>query len=118
LGNAGFKWADHRCNFDCAEALRDVLRTVPVEGLDLDQHQALTAVDACLRGLGCGRFPGYQVAQDLAEGRLVRLLQKFEPASLPMNPVYPHSRLLSSRVRAFVAWAFPRLKSRIAAATD
>lgn len=88
--------------------------TVPVTGV-LTTNQLDAAVDACLRGLGCGRFLGYQVAQDLAEGRLVRLLPDFEPAPLPVNLVYPHSRLLSSRVRAFVSWVLPRLKGRIAA---
>ncbi len=87
---------------------------VPISGV-LTTNQLDAAVDACLRGVGCGRFFQYQVAEDLAAGRLVRLLPEFELTPLPVSLVYPHSRLLSSRVRSFVAWALPRLKSRIAA---
>ncbi|MBL8448095.1 MAG: LysR family transcriptional regulator [Zoogloeaceae bacterium] len=88
--------------------------SVPIAGV-LTTNQLDAAVDACLRGLGCGRFLEYQVAHELAAGRLVRLLVPYELPPVPVSLVYPHSRLLSSRVRAFVSWALPRLKSRIAA---
>jgi DNA-binding transcriptional LysR family regulator len=43
-------------------------------------------------------------------GKLVRVLKEYEPAPLPVNLVYPHSRLMSPRVRTFVDWAVPRLR--------
>jgi DNA-binding transcriptional LysR family regulator len=86
--------------------------SVPVTGV-LATNQLDAAVDACLRGLGCGRFLGYQVSDAMAEGRLVRILTAFEPRPLPVSLVYPHSRLLSSRVRAFVDWAVPRVRARL-----
>lgn len=52
----------------------------------------------------------YQVADELADGRLVRLLKDYEPDYLPIQLVYPHSLQLSPRVRAFVEWACPRLE--------
>lgn len=52
----------------------------------------------------------YQVADELADGRLVRVLRDFEPADLPIQLVYPHSLQLSPRVRAFVEWACPQLE--------
>ena len=80
-------------------AVRPVLRT----------NQFDVAIDACLRGLGCGQFPGYQVEQHIAAKRLRRVLAEFEPAPLPIQIVYPHARLLSSSVRAFVDLAVQRL---------
>jgi DNA-binding transcriptional LysR family regulator len=53
----------------------------------------------------------YQVADELAAGRLVRILREFEPMDLPVQLVYPHSLQLSPRVRAFVEWACPVLET-------
>ena len=43
-------------------------------------------------------------------GKVKRLLSDFEPAPLPIHIVYPHARLLSSNVRAFVDMAVGRLR--------
>ena len=32
---------------------------------------------------------------------------------LPIHVIYPHARLLSSNVRAFVDWTVPRLRKRL-----
>jgi len=73
-------------------------------------NQVEVAREACLDGLGIGRFFHYQVADALADGRLQRLLADFEPEPLPVQLTYPHARLLSSRVRSFIDWAAPRLR--------
>jgi DNA-binding transcriptional LysR family regulator len=82
----------------------------------LTTNQIDIALDACVKGLGCGVFLDYQVQEALAGGALQRVLQAFEPAPIPVHVVYPHSRLLSTRVRSFVDWAVPRLRLRLAAA--
>lgn len=79
----------------------------------LSTNQIDTALDACIKGLGCGIFLDYQIHEALAAGSLQRILQAFEPDSLPIQIVYPHARLLSSRVRTFVDWAAPRLQQRL-----
>lgn len=86
---------------------------VPVDGT-LVTNQVEAALDACVKGLGCGRFFGYQAATLLRAGHLERVLQDFEPAAVPVSMVYPHARLLSSRARAFMDWAVPRLRERLA----
>ena len=90
---------------------------VPIKGV-LATNQIDIALDACVKGLGCGVFLDYQVRKSLAAGSLQRVLQDFEPAPIPVHVVYPHSRLLSSRVRSFVDWAVPRLRQRLADAGD
>ncbi len=86
---------------------------VPIKGI-LATNQIDIAFDACVKGLGCGVFLDYQVREALAAGSLQRVLQDFEPAPIPVQVVYPHSRLLSSRVRSFVDWTVPRLRQRLA----
>lgn len=90
---------------------------VPIKGV-LTTNQIDIAFDACIKGLGCGVFLDYQVRDALAAGSLQRVLQDFEPAPIPVQIVYPHSRLLSSRVRSFVDWTVPRLRQRLAAKSD
>jgi DNA-binding transcriptional LysR family regulator len=76
---------------------------VPVTG-NLEVNHGLTAIEACIDGLGFGRFLSYQVAGALREGRLTRILADYEGPARPVNIVYPHARLLPSRTRAFVEW--------------
>lgn len=76
---------------------------VPVDG-NLEVNHGLTAVEACIGGLGYGRFLSYQVAAALLDGRLMRVLREYEGPARPVSIVYPHARLLPSRTRAFVEW--------------
>jgi DNA-binding transcriptional LysR family regulator len=78
----------------------------------LTTNQGDAAIDACVRGIGCAQFLSYQVGDLIAAGRLKRLLREFEPAAVPIHVVYPHARLLSANVRAFVDFAVPRLRER------
>jgi len=68
----------------------------------LRTNQFDVAIDACLAGLGCGQFLCYQVDALVKANRLKRVLREFEPSPLPISIVYPHARLLSSNVRAFI----------------
>jgi DNA-binding transcriptional LysR family regulator len=44
----------------------------------------------------------YQAAAAIKRGRLKIVLAKFEQQPLPIHVVYPTSRLLSAKVRAFI----------------
>jgi hypothetical protein len=68
------------------------------------------ALAAMLAGRGVGRALSYQVAQDLAAGRLVRLLPDFEPPPLPVQLVTVGGRFMPPLVRAFLDFAGPRLE--------
>lgn len=73
-------------------------------------NQIRAASLACASGVGITRLMHYQVADELADGRLVRILRDFEPEDLPIQLVYPHALALSPRVRAFVEWAGEKLE--------
>jgi DNA-binding transcriptional LysR family regulator len=51
---------------------------------------------------GLARVLAYQAAEALRRGRLKIVLAKFEQPALPIHVVYPTSRLLSAKVRAFI----------------
>lgn len=53
-------------------------------------------------GGGLTMVLAYQVAEAVRAGRLRVVLADFEPAPLPIQIVYPTTRLLSAKVRAFV----------------
>jgi len=65
-----------------------------------------TGAESCLaaaeRGLGIARSPDFIAAERLKEGRLTPLLCGFEPEMIAVHAVYPHSRHLAGKVRAFV----------------
>ena len=64
------------------------------------------SADAALQyaeaGGGLTRVLAYQAAEAIKAGRLKIVLAKFEQPALPIHIVYPTSRLLSAKVRAFV----------------
>lgn len=64
------------------------------------------SADAALQyaeaGGGITRVLAYQAAEGLRRGRLKILLAKYEQPALPIHIVYPTSRLLSAKVRAFI----------------
>lgn len=78
---------------------------------------ASNSVDAALGavtdGLGVGQFLSYMVAPLLHNGSLRLLLEAFEPPAVPVTIVYPHSRLLSTKVRRFVDESVPRLRAAL-----
>jgi DNA-binding transcriptional LysR family regulator len=55
-----------------------------------------------LEGLGIVEINSYIVGADLAVGRLVRLLEGFEPRALSVYAVFPQRRFLAPKVRVFI----------------
>ncbi|MFC4159740.1 LysR family transcriptional regulator [Chitinimonas lacunae] len=53
---------------------------------------------------GVTRLPSYLVERDVAEGRLVRLLEGFELPSLPLYLAYPYRQPQPPKLRALVAF--------------
>lgn len=72
-------------------------------------NEARAAVAAAVAGHGVVSALSYQLAEELESGALVRLLQAWEAAVLPVSLVFPSARLLPPRVRAFLDFAAPRL---------
>jgi DNA-binding transcriptional LysR family regulator len=65
-------------------------------------NSADAAIQYAGQGGGLTRVLAYQAADAIKAGQLKIVLEKFEPPALPIHIVYPTSRLLSAKVRAFI----------------
>jgi DNA-binding transcriptional LysR family regulator len=65
-------------------------------------NSADSAIWYAAQGGGLAMVLAYQAADAVAAGTLAIVLQPFERPALPVQFVYPTSRLLSSKVRAFI----------------
>jgi DNA-binding transcriptional LysR family regulator len=83
-----------------------VTGTYRTDALELVRHAALA--DA-----GLAIVPSFAVAADIAAGRLVRLLQRFEP-ELAIYAVYSNPRHLAPSARAFVDFLVAEVPARLA----
>lgn len=92
---------------------RSRARSVRV-GTRLALNSASAAIDAALRGHGIIRAPSYQVADHLAEGRLVRLLPDYEPPPVPVHLVFHPEPAKRGALRAFIDRAAPILRADLA----
>jgi DNA-binding transcriptional LysR family regulator len=79
----------------------------------LTVNSADAAIASALEGRGVTCVLSYQVASELAEGRLLRLLQAHEPAPVPVHLVHPTGSAATAKVRAFVDLAVPRLRAAL-----
>ncbi len=61
-----------------------------------------STLNACVNGLGLGSFLSYQTAPYRRSNKIRYVLEEFETEPMPVQVVYPHTRRLSTTVRAFV----------------
>jgi DNA-binding transcriptional LysR family regulator len=80
----------------------------------LTVNTAEAAIDAAVAAVGVTRVLSYQVASALRAGTLALALRKFEPAPWPVSLVHAGQGLLPLKLRAFLDFAAPRLKARLA----
>ncbi len=81
-------------------------------GFDTDDGSVLT--DWALAGAGIANRPRYEVADDLAAGRLVELLPETPPLPVEFGVLTPHREFLDPKVRLFVDFAVKALKGAVA----
>ncbi|VVD80864.1 LysR family transcriptional regulator [Pandoraea aquatica] len=88
-------------------------QSVPIRSR-LAVNTAEAAISAAVLGVGFVRVLSYQVAQAVREGALRVVLDHFEAAPLPVNLVHKGQTPLPLKLRAFLDFAAPRLRARIA----
>ncbi|MBV8664588.1 MAG: LysR family transcriptional regulator, partial [Hyphomicrobiales bacterium] len=69
------------------------------------------ALSFAVNGRGITRALSYEVADKVREGALEIILADHEPPPLPVHLISPQGRLSVPKVRAFVDFAIPRLRS-------
>jgi len=110
--------AAHRCvrftgvaprdEWDFRMGRREV--AIPITSV-ISCNQIDSALQACIDGLGLGMFFSYQVASHRNAGELKYVLEKFETEPRPIQVIFPHSKLLSAKVRTFVDECVAQLRS-------
>ena len=93
--------------------VKGVERTISTSPL-LISEGVTSLREAVLSGLGIGVLAEWLIHEDIAAGRLVRVLPQWNAKELPVHVVYPGHRMLPVRVRAFVDFAAPYMASEVA----
>jgi DNA-binding transcriptional LysR family regulator len=73
-----------------------------------------SACDAARADIGITVAFSYHVAESIKRGELTLLLQDFQPPPLPVSFVYSPNRFMPVKLRAFLDFAVPRLRTRLA----
>jgi DNA-binding transcriptional LysR family regulator len=97
-------WTFFRDNTTVAVAVRARLVVGSVEA----------ACDAACAGIGITSALTYHFQAALERGAITSLLDQFQLEPLPVNLVYAANRFLPIKVRAFLDFATPRLKTAFA----
>jgi DNA-binding transcriptional LysR family regulator len=82
-------------------------RSVRVSG-NLHSNNGDLLAEAAALGAGIVFEPAFIVGPEVRAGRLVPLLQDFEPPAMPIYAVYPSRKHLSAKVRLFVDFLIER----------
>ncbi len=75
-------------------------------------NQAGVAAEACAAGVGFSLLLSYQAAPLVREGRIVVVLEDYEPPPRPIHLVYSDTKLMPARQRAFLDWMRDELLPR------
>ena len=86
---------------------------VPVRSR-LSVNTSEAAVLAAIEGAGLARVMSYKMDAARRAGKLVVVLENFEPEPLPVHIIYAQRKLVPLKLRAFLNWVTPRLKARLA----
>jgi DNA-binding transcriptional LysR family regulator len=89
--------------------------SVPIHAR-LTVNTAEAAIDAAIAGLGLTRVLSYQIVAAERAGLIEVVLREYEPEPWPVHLVYLGQGLLPLKLRAFLDFAAPRLKTRLAPA--
>jgi DNA-binding transcriptional LysR family regulator len=57
---------------------------------------------AILGGMGAAQVPYWLFPEELASGRVTRILRRYEPGSIPISAVRPANRRLAPKVSVFI----------------
>jgi len=75
---------------------------------DISLSDGAAVCDAACAGHGVAQLQDFFVDAPIARGRLVPVLEKFRPSPQPISLVYPPTRHLAPKVRAFVDFMVAR----------
>jgi DNA-binding transcriptional LysR family regulator len=81
-------------------------------------NTAESIIDAAIAGIGIVRVTSYQAEAAVRAGQLVLLLRDFLPEPMPLHLVHTGQAMIPLKLRAFLDFARPRLRAKLAALRD
>uniref|UniRef100_UPI003F492BE4 LysR family transcriptional regulator n=1 Tax=Cupriavidus yeoncheonensis TaxID=1462994 RepID=UPI003F492BE4 len=115
--------ARHGCvNFEVLASARAWIFGIGRSEVSVPVHSRLAvntadaAIAAAILGVGMIRVLSYQVADAVRDSTLCIVLREFEPAPLPVSLVHKGQAPLPLKLRAFLDFVTPRLRTRTAQA--
>jgi len=79
----------------------------------MEINDSSAAIEAAEKGHGVTIALSYMVSEKIKKGTLLPILETFALPPQPVHLVYPQARLVASKVRAFIDFAGPRLKTAL-----
>ena len=79
----------------------------------LSVNTAEAAIDAAVAGVGVTRVLSYQAAKAIEQGKLVAVLEGFEPEPMPVSLLHAGQGLLPLKMRSFLDFVAPRLRKAL-----
>lgn len=79
----------------------------------LSVNTAEAAIDAAVAGVGLTRVLSYQAAKAIEQGKLVAVLEEFEPEPMPVSLAHAGQGLLPLKMRSFLDFVAPRLRKAL-----
>jgi len=76
-----------------------------------------SAVSAAINGVGITQQLHYQVKDAVDTGELSIILPEFEPETVPVHLIHKSKKYMPQKMKSFLAFALPKLKSKIGALT-
>lgn len=77
----------------------------------LDINNSFAVRDAAVKSLGIAQLPLAIAGEHARRGSLVGVLPAWEPPSVPVHAVFPGTRYLTPKVRAFIDHAVGRFRT-------
>lgn len=88
------------------------VRTMPLRAT-VTVNSAEAYIACAIAGLGLIQIPAYDVADDIAAGRLVEVMPDHCAEPMPMNLLFPQRRYRARHVELFIDWLVALLKDRL-----
>jgi DNA-binding transcriptional LysR family regulator len=76
-------------------------------------NTAEAAIDAAIAGVGVTNVLSYQVVNPISEGKLLLVLQDFEPEPTPVHIIHARQTLLPLKIRVFIDFAVSYLRKSL-----
>lgn len=81
----------------------------------IETNDAHTNIELAKAGHGITLVLSYMAAGDIKSSRLVPVLESYAPPAVPVHLIYAQRRIIAPKVRAFIDFAVPRLRTKLAA---